>query len=41
MTKLIKNLTRRIGIEVMIMKKKLCTRNNRDENESAQGKWFE
>jgi len=42
MTKLVekikfKNLTRRIGIEVVIMKK---TRSNRDDNASVQGKWF-
>jgi len=43
-TKLVKLkiLTRRIGIEVVIMKK-LCKQevHNRDENASVQGKWFE
>jgi len=48
MTKLVKQKiklkkkTRRIGIKVVIMKKTVQTRSNRDENASSvQGKWFE
>jgi len=41
MTRLQNVIFRRIGIEVVIMKKTVQTRSNRDENSSVQGEWFE